>query len=343
MKQTPPSDPRAKPSGTGGFSLIVSADIPLPADMNTSQGRLILGITKKDDPLLSRAKFTNLRAWKGQDMSCLNMTQPTRPTVMSYPENGFLERFAINKREHVPASPPAPNDAYVYADADSAEYILHMKPGEALNFPDQRGEEVRLQLFETLKSSIFASELLLNDSKFRQFFPNQTGFSVLLVECSKEDEAALAKFLEEQLADYSVTVETTPARLARYQKIANTYLVTFQALGALGLLLGTIGVGVVLLRSVFERRGELALLSAVGFSPGRIFVAIFTEHGVLLTMGILIGAGSAILGVLPAVRNINVTNLAFILGCILAIGLCVVLLATRVALRGVTPASLRAT
>ena len=48
--------------------------------------------------------------------------------------------------------------------------------------------------------------------------------------------------------------------MAAYLAVENTYLATFQALGGLGLLLGALGLAVVLLRSVWERRGELALL-----------------------------------------------------------------------------------
>jgi len=40
---------------------------------------------------------------------------------------------------------------------------------------------------------------------------------------------------------------------------------TFLALGGLGVILGTVGVVVVVLRSALERRGEFALMLAVGF------------------------------------------------------------------------------
>ena len=55
----------------------------------------------------------------------------------------------------------------------------------------------------------------------------------------------------------------TPAaeRLQSYLDAENAYLATFQALGGMGLLLGTLGLTVVLVRSVWERRGELAALA----------------------------------------------------------------------------------
>ena len=60
---------------------------------------------------------------------------------------------------------------------------------------------------------------------------------------------------------------STAERLARFHRVENTYLSTFQTLGGLGLLLGTVGLATVLLRNVLERRRELALLAAVGYRP----------------------------------------------------------------------------
>ncbi len=44
--------------------------------------------------------------------------------------------------------------------------------------------------------------------------------------------------------------------------VQNTYLSAFQLLGTLGLLLGTIGLGISQLRGAMERRSELAAMRA---------------------------------------------------------------------------------
>ena len=78
-------------------------------------------------------------------------------------------------------------------------------------------------------------------------------------------EAAITEALEIELSDFGLEVDRPVERLRAYQQVENTYLSTFQALGALGLLLGTFGLGAVLVRNVLERRREVALLQAVGF------------------------------------------------------------------------------
>ena len=72
--------------------------------------------------------------------------------------------------------------------------------------------------------------------------------------------------------------------------------------GLRGLLVGVVraGLGVVVMRNVLERRSEFALLRAVGFASRSLRWLVFGEHGLLLTLGILIGLLSAAVAVAPA-------------------------------------------
>ena len=60
----------------------------------------------------------------------------------------------------------------------------------------------------------------------------------------------------------------------------------FQALGGLGLLLGTVGLGAVLLRNALERRRELALLRAVGYRQRHLSLMVLAENALLLALGL---------------------------------------------------------
>ena len=108
----------------------------------------------------------------------------------------------------------------------------------------------------------------MGDANFRKLFPAQSGFGTVLIDLTDvpadqraERQTQLASRLGSELEDFSVSVDTTSARLKTYQEVQNTYLETFQTLGALGMMLGTVGLSVVLVRTVIERRGELALLA----------------------------------------------------------------------------------
>src|SRR4051812_7421507 len=109
----------------------------------------------------------------------------------------------------------------------------------------------------------------MSEAKFRGLFPFNSGGGLVLAGTDAAHADEVQRKLGEELDAFAVTIDSTADRLAAYRQVANTYLSTFQTLGSLGLLLGTAGLAVVLLRGLVERRAELALLSAIGFSPGR--------------------------------------------------------------------------
>ena len=89
-------------------------------------------------------------------------------------------------------------------------------------------------------------------------------------------------------------------RLAQFNAVQNTYLGTFQVLGGLGLLLGSAGLGIVVLRNVLERRGELAVLLALGWRRSQVQRLVLIEHVALLVAGLGIGVVAAAMAVLPS-------------------------------------------
>jgi ABC-type antimicrobial peptide transport system permease subunit len=142
-------------------------------------------------------------------------------------------------------------------------------------------------------------------------------------------------------------LELTPAvrRLNAFNAVQNTYLGTFQVLGGLGLLLGSAGLGIVVLRNVLERRGELGLLTAVGFRRREVQRLVLSEHAVLLGLGLALGILAAAVAVLPSVLSpaaqLPYRSLALTLGAVCANGILWTWLATRYALRGNLLAALR--
>jgi ABC-type antimicrobial peptide transport system permease subunit len=105
----------------------------------------------------------------------------------------------------------------------------------------------------------------------------------------------------------------------------------------LGLLLGTIGLAVVQLRSVLERRGELALLRAAGFRRDRLTWMVIWENAVLLLGGLAVGTIAAAVALIPqwAPHGASVpwAILGLLFGVIGVVGVVAGWLATRWALR----------
>jgi ABC-type antimicrobial peptide transport system permease subunit len=133
--------------------------------------------------------------------------------------------------------------------------------------------------------------------------------------------------------------------LNAFNAVQNTYLGTFQMLGGLGLLLGSAGLGAVVLRNVLERRGELAAMAATGFSRERLRALVLSEHAALLVIAIMIGAVAALVAVLPALlvpgSRLPFGLLGLTLAAVVLNGFVWTWLATVVASRGNLLAALR--
>src|SRR4029079_19186561 len=110
-----------------------------------------------------------------------------------------------------------------------------------------------------------------------------------LIDAPSNTVAQTASVLMRGLQDAGLELVPAVQRLDAFNAVQNTYLSTFQVLGGLGLLVGSAGLGVVVLRNVLERRGELALLQAVGFRRWSLQWLVLSEHGGLLVLGLGVG------------------------------------------------------
>ena len=126
---------------------------------------------------------------------------------------------------------------------------------------------------------------------------------MFLIDCPAENANRVSQVLSDRLTEKALDVHTTVQRLGSFNAVQNTYLSIFQLLGGLGLMLGSVGLGVVLLRNVLERRGELAMLRAVGFDRNLLKRLILYEHWTSLLLGLICGVGAALIAVLPALRG----------------------------------------
>jgi ABC-type antimicrobial peptide transport system permease subunit len=223
-------------------------------------------------------------------------------------------------------------------DLASIQWALGKKVGDAIGFEDERGRRFQVQIVAAVANSILQGSLLIDEAEFVRRFPSEPGYRMFLIDAPSNRVAEVSAKLSRALQDAGLEVTPASRRLASFNAVQNTYLSTFQALGGLGLLLGSAGLAVVVLRNVLERRGELALLLAVGFLPARVRRMVLGEHGVLLLGGLGLGSIAAGMAVLPSVvglgSEIPVASLALTLGAVLANGAFWVWVAVRVALQG---------
>jgi ABC-type antimicrobial peptide transport system permease subunit len=344
-------------SGTGGYPLLAESLLPVVHDPNTPDGRESLNLNT-DEATLKNLSFVNLRVRPGDDTSCLNLYQPRNPKIVAPPES-FIRDNRFTFQSSLAASSEEKNNPWlllerelddgavpVIGDANSLTYVLHLKVGDEMTVDHANGP-LKLRIVAALSDSIFQSELLMSEKNFLRLFPSQEGYRMFLVDVpNREQAAAVSTVLEERLSDFGFDAVSTDERLANFHRVENTYLSTFQMLGGLGLALGTLGMAAVLLRNVFERRKELALLRAVGYNSSHFAAMVITENVLMLTLGLAVGFVCALLAIAPVLfeRGGRLPNisLGLLLLAVLLSGAIASLVATLAALRSPLLPSLRA-
>jgi ABC-type lipoprotein release transport system permease subunit len=332
-------------AGTGGFVLMAESVAPVMHNPNTEAGRDELGL--ESNALVTRMQVSRFRLKPGDDTSCLALYQPRNPRIVA-PEDAFLEEGRFSFAASLAATPEEranpwrllnrqfPDGAIpAIADQTSLAYVFHLGVGDDYVFTSDAGKETRLRIVGALADSVLQSEIIIPERAFVALFPRREGYGLWMIDTPAADATALATMLEDRLVDLGVDVVDARGRLQAYHRVENTYLSTFQALGGLGLLVGTLGLAAVLARNVLERRRELGLLQAVGFTPSHLRTIVLSESMLLVATGVVLGTVTAVIAVLPALLErtsvVPIGGLTLLLAAVTLTGLGASVVAARLA------------
>lgn len=362
-------------SGTGGFDLVAESSEPVFGDWSTPQGRESLLADRA--AVLAGGVILPLRLQAGDDASCNNLFQASQPQVIGVTEP-FLRYFddpsvpsftwsssaaespadkanpwrllstggSVSRR--VPSGgQPFQAVVPVVLDKNTAMYSLHLYRGvgEEFELTYPQFGPIRFRVVGLLSNSILQGSLLIGEAEFVQRFPDVSGYRYFLIKSPPGKTHQVAEALEDRLGDHGFDAVSARQRLEDLLAVQNTYLSTFQSLGALGLLLGTFGLATVQVRNVVERRGELALLRAAGFRRRRLAGLVMLENVALLVGGLLTGFVSALVATLPHMlvggASIPFRDLTLLLAVVLVVGCLSSLASVRATLQAPILAALR--
>jgi putative ABC transport system permease protein len=342
------------PRGYGGFDLLGESSQPIYR--NISSGKVREELLGNQAQKLRDTYILAFRMRPGEDASCNNLFQVAQPTVLGVPTrlnqiddfNGAATSFLWSATTN-PSEPwqaieqQAAGDEFapipVILDQNTAAWSL--KQGASL------GAVIRLQYgqrticFRTvglLANSVLQGKLMISDENFRFLFPELSGHSFFMIRSGDAvEQQEVIETLEQGWSVEGLDITSSAQTLAGLLGVQNTYISAFQSLGALGLLLGTFGLIAVQLRSVFERRQELALMQAVGFSKSRIAQMLTLETAFLLGGGVLTGCLAAAVALVPYIiengTQVNVVQPLAMLAIVLLAGFIAALIAVRAAMK----------
>jgi hypothetical protein len=319
MKHDPAAGSERPWSGSGGFASLVTSAAPLDRERGLALAREASGARG----------VVPVRVREGDEAGCLNMNAPQSPRLLGLDARAMARARAFEPEDAggvwTPLERMLPDGAVPALAADQAmlQYSLKAKAGMAdgavLTYRGADGTPWRVRIVGALpvRSGILQGALLVDERFFARMFPEE-GYRLWLCD--------YAPYVLREAADSGgrgrggrrppavvrarhpapgVTVETAGERLRLLGAVEGTYLDLFLVLGGLGMVLGVAGVALVMLRGVEERRGELALLNAVGLRRRAAVGLLAVEYGVLVAAGLAAGILPALAAIQPAARALG--------------------------------------
>ena len=312
MKHNPAADWQKPSRGAGGFHWRCEP----PEALTDADGAAALA---QAWPL---AETIGLRERAGDGAECLSLTRAQNPSILGLPVSRLSALGAFGPVDWSPLALPLADGCFpaFVGDRTTLKYGLaaraDVREGTIYQFPSGQGGTVRVRIVGTLpqRVTILQGRLLMDERLFAQAFPDFPGYRQWLVK-----PAAQADDRPGVLLRTGWEVESSVERLESLAAMENSYLDMFLVLGGLGVVLGVLGLAILLLRNVESRRGELAVLRALGVSWRQLVGYLLIEQMGLVVLGLLAGALPAVLILLPVTarlaQNIPV---AAILGLIAA-------------------------
>ena len=294
--------------GTAGFNYLATTSQPVFANLDTPAGQsdVLIG---PDATLADTSRVLSFRYKEGEDASCNNPYQSSQPQVlgvteatMDYFDDASQARFSFSMTGgdnpwRLLNTTSEDGVIPVIIDKNTAWYSLKVyTPGTEFTVDFDSGESLTFRLVGLLNNSVLQGMLLISETNFTKAFPELSGYRTFLMKLKDTSEVDQ---LTTALSDQGFDAQGTERLLTGYLAVQNTYLSTFQSLGLLGLLLGTLGLAAVQLRSILERRQELGLMRAIGFTKAQLAQMIMTENAWLLMVGMGIGMVAALVTTFP--------------------------------------------
>lgn len=309
-RQDPTADAEQRRSGTGGFALYAQTTFPIHEDLNQQRSQEKLALPES---VMNGVSVVPIRVRDGDDASCLNLNRAQSPPLFGIAAEQLQSRDAFRFTKTLPHNGAEgwnlltvsdPQGAVpAIADVNTAVWALGKKLGSTVDYLDQRGRAFQVRIVALISNSILQGGLLVDESMLRRHFPDISGYRAFLIDAPSDRLPQITAALDRSLESYGARTMVATERLAAFSAVQNTYLSIFGALGGLGLLLGTAGLGVVVLRSLLERRGELAAMRAIGFSMHQLKRLAIREHAMMLLMGVAAGVSAAVVAVIPSLRS----------------------------------------
>ena len=195
---------------------------------------------------------------------------------------------------------------FVLEDIEATDKTFDPIPVEISN--SATGEATTVQIVGVLAvpaSGLFSGVFVTEDS-FSDVFP-QPDSALHYVRLNKGTSANdTAKGIEAALLSQGVQADSLRQVVDDYTATSRGFTYLLQGFMGIGLFVGIAAIGVIAFRTVVERRQQIGMLRAIGYTRRAIALSFVMESSFTALLGILSGVG---LGLLLANQLLNIASL----------------------------------
>ncbi len=168
-------------------------------------------------------------------------------------------------------------------------------------------KKLRIVGIFSLKASAVYNGLFLSPAAFDGIFPKPESTMHLLRLQPGADSVAEAKMIEKTLTAQGVQADSLRKLIEDQQAQSQGFMYLIDGFMGIGLFVGIAAVGVIAFRTVVERRQQIGMLRAIGFTRGAVATSFIMESSFITLLGVLSGIG---LGLLLAQQLVQSSDFA---------------------------------
>lgn len=175
---------------------------------------------------------------------------------------------------------------------NGGRFAFHV--GQRLRVENATGGDHEVTVIGILHA-VFTSGLFVKESFVVRDLRAPGAFQFYFHPRDGEDPFLARRALEREFLPYVLSVTVLEQTVHKATEVTLNFITLLQAFLGLGLIVGIAGLGVITMRNVVERRGEMGALRALGFRRSMILEAFLLEISVVSVLGILIGTVTGVL------------------------------------------------
>ncbi len=170
---------------------------------------------------------------------------------------------------------------------------LGLKAGDVLVIELDNGSAVERKIAAITDQFAISAIFTNTDIAERDYNTTQRNLHMLQVS-DDVDVKTVSDGLRRSLFSYGFITIEVKALVAEILSFQNSFFDLFNAYLSLGLIIGIVGLGIVTLRSVYERRHEIGMMRAIGFKRRAVLASFLGEATFIASSGIIIGSAIGI-------------------------------------------------